>query len=308
MSNNGPMSKLVQSGALLVLLGVPLDLAGKLRAAEEPAAEAAAMLVEPQELHARLSEPRLRILDVRPAEKYDAGHVPGAVRVDVAAWYAQSHLPDGLHDTAFWAEAVGQLGSTAQSRVVVYGDPLPNAARVWWLLRYVGLEDVALVNGGLKAWSQVGLPTATEAPSVAPSTFKPHFQAERLGQIDDLLSPTGSADSRPIILDARSPGEYTGDVKRGPRGGHIPGAVNLEWIRLIAPDGRFKPRDELLALLQSCGADPDSVVIAHCQSGGRASVEVFALELAGYRNVKNYYLGWKEWGAAEEAPVETPQP
>ena len=302
-------SAMVYVAVSLSLIVALSGLDGKpLSAAEAPAGDTLAMLVEPQTLKAWLDDSSLpiRVLDVRPSGKYAAGHIPGAVWVDVGPWTAKSHSPGGFHDTDYWADAVGRLGITTETRVVIYGDPLPSAARVWWALRYVGLRDVALLNGGLKAWTRAGLPTKIDLPNIAPVSFRPRFQADRLIELDDLVQTVAADDPQVVILDARSAGEYTGKVARGPRGGHIPGAVHLDWAELVAPDGRLKPRDQLRALFQSRGADPDAVVITHCQSGGRASVETFALELAGYTRVKHYYCGWKEWGAAAKAPVEKP--
>ena len=309
MQNHLRQSALVHVAISLTLIVALSGLDGKpLPAAEAPAGDTLAMLVEPQTLYAWLDDSSLpiRVLDVRPSEKYASGHIPGAVRVDVAPWVAKSHSPGGFHDTDYWAKAVGRLGITAETRVVVYSDSLTSAARVWWALRYVGLRDVALLDGGLKAWTSADLPTETDVPKIAPVSFRPHFQADRLSELDDLVQTVAAADSQVVILDARSADEYTGKVARGPRGGHIPGAIHLDWTELVAPDGRLKPRDQLRALFQSRGADPDAVVITHCQSGGRASVETFALELAGYTRVKHYYCGWKEWGAAAKAPVEIP--
>lgn len=216
------------------------------------------MLIEPTELAAQL--PRYTPLDVRDAEAYAAGHIPGARRVDVRAWQQLHAAPGGLQDADAWSEKVGKLGISHDSDVVVYGGSLSNTARIWWTLKYLGLKNVAILDGGWEAWREAeDRPVSTTPPEVAAVAFEPKFQSDRLMEIDELKQSLGSDDL--IVVDARSDDEFTGRDVRGERGGHIPGSAHLEWKELIDERGRFKSRDELRALFRERGILPEQEAV-----------------------------------------------
>lgn len=219
------------------------------------------MLVEPAWLQKNLGDPNLRIVDGRSKDKYAEGHVPGAVRVDVGEWKALALKEGGLHDTKAWSKKVGRLGVNRETQVVVYGGPVPNTARIWWLLKYVGLEDVSILNGGWDWWTKQDSPTETRSPKIAASTFEPEFQADRLEEIDTLKKSLKAEKVK--VVDTRSTGEFTGKVVRGERGGHIPGATHLEWKELLADDGRFKTKKQLKELFRKRGILPDETAVCY---------------------------------------------
>ena len=228
---------------------------------EEPTDTAAAMLIEPALLAGQLDDPDLRILDTRSAEDYTAGHIPGAVRVDVAAWKDQAFANRGFHDTGAWTTLVGRLGIGSDSQVVVYGDQPTDTSRIWWTLKYVGVDRAAILNGGWSFWNAEHRPIYQDVPDVAPVKFTPRLQADRLMEINELKRSIGSADI--TVVDTRSDDEYTGQVARGPRGGHIPGATHLEWSQLLAEDGRFKSKDQLRRLFQEHGIEPEKLACTY---------------------------------------------
>lgn len=262
------------------------------------------MLITPDALQQRLGDENLRILDVRPEDEYRAGHLPGAARVELDRWKAFAKAEGALRDRAGWAERVGQLGIGPDTDVVVYGGKLNEAARVWWLLEYLGHDRVRLLDGDWSGWTEAERPTDTDAPEIEPAEFKPRFQPERLAEIEDVKAWLG--DRGVSIVDARTADEYTGRAVRegNPRGGHLPGAIHLNWEDLKRDDGRFKRPEALRAMFEALGLERDETVVTHCNTGGRGAAEAFALELAGYRNVKNYYCAFQQWSADEEAPVE----
>jgi thiosulfate/3-mercaptopyruvate sulfurtransferase len=245
----------------------------------------------------------VRILDVRPKSKYAQGHVPGAVHVDPEAWakaFAASQDPNE------WARTIGKLGVTQETPVVLYDDvKTKNAARAWWILRYFGVKDARLLDGGWAAWKAAGLPVSTESTVVdaIKSPFAPP-STRRLATKDRILNIL-EADQKPQIIDARSEGEYCGTTKLAKRGGAIPGSVNLEWSDLLDPKTqKFKSAAELSRLFKDAGIDVNRPAITYCQSGGRAAVMAFTLELMGARDVANYYRSWSEWGNADDTPVQ----
>jgi thiosulfate/3-mercaptopyruvate sulfurtransferase len=270
--------------------------------AEVPtAAEPLAMLVSVELLQEQLDNSSVRILDVRSQAEYDAGHILFAVLIDANAWTSLT-LKDGgagLHDQTAWSTAVGEIGVDGATQVVVYSSSPTSAARIWWILKYVGVEKVGILDGGWNAWKASDAETSMETPDLEPLEFEARFQDDRLSLIGDLEESHSSDDI--VVVDARSADEYLGE---GISRGRIPGAVLLEWKDLLTEAGRYKPKDELIKLFELHRITPEKTVITHCQTGGRASVNVFALELAGYGKVKNYYCGWGEWSQDEAAPRE----
>jgi thiosulfate/3-mercaptopyruvate sulfurtransferase len=276
-------------------------------AAEKEAAATPAgakkMLVSPAELQAWLKDADTRVVDVRPQAAYESGHIPGAVRVDGAAWEEKSSTADGLRDRGFWATAIGGRGLGRDTRVVLYGANVVATARVWWLLKYCGLRDVALLDGGWEAWRQAGGAIATDLSEPKAVSFVPEFQVDRLAERP--LVQAGLKNAHQRLWDARSTGEYTGQQVIGSRPGRIPGAVHLDWQNLLDETGRFRPARDLERLLADKGITREAPVVTYCYSGGRASVAAFVAELLGYPKVKNYYGSWREWSACTDLPAQT---
>ena len=268
-------------------------------------AEPLGMLVSVELLQQHLGDYSLQILDIRSQAEFDASHIPGAVQVDVNVWKALT-LKDGgagLHDQAAWSKVVGEIGIDDETQVVVYSSSPTSAARIWWILKYVGVEYVGILDGGWNAWKAAETEMSYEIGGFQPVEFEAKFQDDRLSLIGDLKEFHSAADL--IVVDARSVAEFEGE---GNGRGRIPGAVRLEWKDLLTEEDRYKPKDELIKLFEQHGITPEKTAITHCQTGGRASVNVFAMELAGYGKVKNYYCGWGEWSQDEDAPREQGAP
>jgi len=261
------------------------------------------MLVSFDNLQHRLGEPDLRLLDVRPRGEYDKGHIPRARWVDVKAVEALAARPGALTDRAQWESWIEPLGIGPNTLVLVYDARRQlDAARLWWLLRYLGVERAGLIDGGFPLWDKEGRPVTTEVSKVAPQALRVRFRAERLATRADVLDAVKGGRVR--VVDARSEAEHTGAEKRAKRGGRVPAACHLEWAQLVDKDGRFLDETALRAKAAKAGIKPGDSVITHCQSGGRASVDAFVFERLGLAT-RNYYLGWSDWGNAEHTPVET---
>lgn len=289
---------------LLALSAIVLcSLISTLTAAEDNYARPK-LLVEASELAKPKVAEQFIVLDARKKEGYDQNHVAGARSVDHDTW--KSAFGDGS-DVEGWSKRIGNLGIAANSTVVVYDDASnKDAARIWWLLRYWGVKDVRLLNGGWKAWSTAGFPTETkELPPTKAVEFTAMPQTKRLATKDQILASL-AADGLQIV-DSRSKDEFCGiDRLKNKRGGTIPGAKHLEWSDLIdAATGRFKSASELRRLIDESGIDLNKPTASHCQSGGRASVMAFGLELMGAKDSRNYYPGWSEWGNSDDVPIVT---
>ncbi len=280
------------------------------RSGHGPAAGAAEyahpeLLLEPAELANLEVAEQFVILDARPQEQYDQAHVPGARRVDHDAW--KKAFGEG-QDIEGWSQRIGELGIGPDSKVVVYDDKgMKDAARIWWILRYWGIENARLLNGGWRGWQSAELPTTTATPPPSRVEFKATPRPDRLAtkqQILDLLP-----EDKLQIVDARSEDEFCGiDTRRNKKGGAIPGARHLEWSDLIDQETqRFRDPVQLRRLFDQAGIDLTRPTASHCNGGGRAAVMAFGLELMGAQEVRNYYRGWSEWGNAEDTPVVRPE-
>ncbi len=244
------------------------------------------------------------VIDVRGKPNYDEGHIPGAVWIDASAW-SKGFTPKP--DADAWAKRIGELGIDADTRVVVQGgEDVRDAARVWWILRYWGVKDVRLLNGGFAAWKAAGGKVSTDDVKPEAKTVKLRAEPERLATKEQLLQALkGDA---PLLLDARSRAEYCGEMNTAKRNGSIPGAVQLEWTETLDPKTKkFKSPEELGKLFKERQVDLDKPAVTYCQSGGRAAVLAFALELMGGKRVSNYYQSWAEWGNADDTPVAKPE-
>jgi len=248
------------------------------------------------------------VIDLRPAEQWAAGHVPGAVHLDLFGVSLVDTDPAPLRAFLWILEhLLASRGVTASREVVVYDERSGNrAARAFWALEYFGHEHTRLLDGGFVAWLAGGHPVSADPTAPTASTWTGTRVDERIAGWRDVHDRLDRQDA--VILDTRSDDEYLGTVARAARAGCIPGAVHLEWTDNLGPDGAFKPADALRALYERAGVTPDKEVIAYCQGGYRAAHGYLALRLLGYTRVRNYVGSWKEWGDRLELPVQTPNP
>jgi thiosulfate/3-mercaptopyruvate sulfurtransferase len=188
---------------------------------------------------------------------------------------------------------------------VIYDDASnKDAARVWWILKYWGLNDVKLLHGMWTGWKAAKLPISMEVVKVKPTVFPLAVQSNRLATKKDVMESLAAKSAG--IVDARTEAEYTGKNKLTNKyGGCMPGAKNLDWEQLIdTKTKRFKSPAELSELFAKARIDLTQPQIAHCQGGGRSSVMDFAMELMGAKNVSNYHASWGEWGNSDDVPIE----
>ncbi|WP_370415276.1 sulfurtransferase [Streptomyces fradiae] len=234
--------------------------------------------------------------------EYEAGHIPGAVYVDLDAELAGPPGAGGRHplpDLAAFGATMRRAGVSAGTPVVVYDGGLGwGAARAWWLLRWAGHPNVRVLDGGIAAWTGE---LSKDVPAPAPGDFEPRPGGLRLLDADGAASLARSG----LLLDARAAERYRGDVEPIDRiGGHIPGAVSAPTMENVDGTGRFRSAEALRARFAGLGADSAGEIGVYCGSGVSAAQEVLALELAGFEAAL-YAGSWSEWSGDPARPVAT---
>lgn len=270
------------------------------------------LLVEPAELadHIRrvgAERDPLTLIDLRPAEQYATGHLPGALHLDLFG-VSLIDTNDAPLQAFLWiiAHLLVSRGVSQDRPVVVYDDRSGmRAARALWFLEFFDHPDARLLDGGYTAWKRERFPTTTESSVPKKGNWEVGQVHQRLATWRDVSERLDRPDV--VLLDTRSDDEYHGSEIRAKRAGAVPGAVHIEWTRNLGPDGSYKPADELAAMYAEQGVTADREVIAYCQGGYRAAHSYLALRLLGYPKVRNYLGSWKEWGDREDLPIEQPR-
>lgn len=261
------------------------------------------LLVETDWLAAHLNDADLRVVDMRAADRYQEGHIPGALNLALAQVTINQPVQGMAAPPDKFSEVMGSLGISNDSRVVIYDDSALSAARLFWLLDYYGHKKVSLLNGGYPKWAAENREITRLAPKITPATFTAQSDPSKVATKQDVLDRLNKPGV--ALVDARTPKEYTGEDVRAARGGRIPGAVNINWTDTLVPQTAvFKSAAELRAMLTRAGVTPDKEAISYCQTGVRAAVDYFVLRLLGYPKVRNYDGSWVEWGNDQTTPVE----
>lgn len=274
------------------------------------------MLISASGLHSRIQKGDVTVFDCRFTltdpdaghAQYKAGHIPGAIYMDLDSDLSGPHKRGSgehpLPDTQVFAEKLGRAGVGNNRTVVVYDDGEGMATRAWWLIRYFGHDDVHVLNGGLSAWLAAGYELDTSDPEPEHATFTPHVRSNWIVDISD-VEQVISGKRQATLLDARAAERYRGEVEPlHPRAGHIPTAKNAPWQEGLdsakAWCGTAEQAERFRPLLEQ-----DSETISYCGSGVTACANIFALELAGIRNVKLYPGSWREWSSDPNRDIAT---
>jgi len=256
-------------------------------------------LITPAALADRLNDPNVLIIDCRfdlmqpdwGYQQYQTSHIPGAFYLDLNRDLSGPVTPQSgrhpLPDVSTFTATLNRMGLTATKQVIVYDQGrLPFAARLWWLLRYLGHTRIDLLAGGWDAYVQGGYPVSQECPTPCAGTFIPTIHDQYIASREEVMAARHNPDV--LLVDAREPRRYRGEWEPlDPVAGHIPGAVNLPWTELVPP----QPYQERWQALNT----PPRPVICYCGSGVTACVNLLTLEWAGYPPGRLYVGGWSEW-------------
>lgn len=288
---------------LAVLLGLTFALPVQAQGYARPE-----LLIETGELARILAQPNLRLIDAADPATYKRAHLPGAANIPYLDLSKIDERRGTGHPTSnFEAERIfGVAGIDAAMQVVVYdgGEGAP-ASGVWFVLDFFGHKQVRVLNGGFRKWLQEGRPVTQEVPAIAKKKFVPAPQLEKIVTrewVKRNLRGPGI-----VFADTRSFNEYIGREQPpgAARGGHLPGAIHIEWSNFSASAASFKSAAEIEAELKRRGITRETKVVTYCQGGlGRSTDVAFAMKLIGWDNVVEYPGSWEEWSADPRLPLE----
>lgn len=264
------------------------------------------LIVEAADLEKQLGAENLLVVDLCTPGVYEENHIPGAVHLDYSAIVRNQPPVMGLlPDECQLSQVLSAIGLTPETHVVAYdNEGGGKASRLLWTLQLTGHKYMSLLNGGLHAWLDEHRPLSDETPEIRPTNYPLSYDKSLIAERQYILAHLD--DEHVVVLDARSPGEYSGTDVRAQRGGHIPGAVNLEWTEAMdrARKLRLKPAADLRQMYQAIGVTPDKEIIAYCQTHHRSAFTFIVLQSLGYTRLKGYPGSWSDWGNDPETPIE----
>lgn len=274
---------------------------------EIPPSENAQILVDTRWLSARLDDKNIVVVDFRKNRRaYVKNHIPGAAHIERSAVLTRvDGVPYMMTPQDDLFPVLENAGIGSDKTVVVYDENNGLwSARLFWTLEYLGHNDVRVLNGGWSKWIYEDLPTNAEYADPEPGRFRPRARGELVVDMAWLLEHFD--DGELLVLDVRSPEEYTGTEIRALRSGHVPGASNEEWLNAVTPGpvNVLKSREELRELYGAFPLDEAEKIVTYCQWGVRAAHTYFTLRYLGYENIRVYDGSWIEWGNRFFTPVE----
>lgn len=273
-------------------------------------------LVSTDWLHENLNQPDLVVLDGswylpqqerNPKREYSDQHIPGAVFFDIDAISDKSSdLPHMLPSPIAFSSAMRKLGIGDGQRIVVYdGIGILSAPRVWWTLRAMGVNDVAVLDGGLPKWIAEDRPVDDHPVNRPDRHFTARLDHSFVSDLQDMLALTKQSNTQ--IVDARSPGRFSGkdpEPREGMRSGHIPGSGNVHYSSLLI-DGQLRDAVALRAAFENANIDLSRPITTSCGSGITAAILTLALTTLGHKKLSLYDGSWTEWGGREDTPIDT---
>jgi len=262
------------------------------------------LIVEPEEFESHLDDQNLLLIDLCLLQNYSIRHLPGAIHVSPAGLVSGIKPATGkLPDIQKLNSLFSSIGYDKNKQIVAYDDEGGGwAGRFIWTLDVIGHSMSSYINGGLLAWKAAKLPLASELPMITATDVDLQIDCTFIAEMKDVLAAIEDPDI--LIWDARSSEEYKGTRLFANRGGHIPGAINLDWLDTMDRHNNLKLMPQMQALLDSHGITHDKSIITHCQTHHRSGLTYLIGKMLGY-NIRAYHGSWSEWGNDPDTPIET---
>jgi thiosulfate/3-mercaptopyruvate sulfurtransferase len=261
-------------------------------------------LLSPAELRALQGNPNLRVIDIRDGKSYGANHIPGALSAPYGSWRGPASNPGELPDINKLTTQVQKLGLSPETHAVVVSSGADDtdfgaSARVYWTLKVLGLKQLSVLNGGMKAWAAAGLPQEAQVANVGPSAYVPKLDTSLIATKEDVRQQIAA--NKVNLIDARPAEFYSGDTRHAAAKvpGTLKGAVNFEHAQWFAPGtSQLLSGDAAKAVAAKVQLDDSKETVSFCNTGHWAATNWFALsEVAGKKNVKLYAGSMVEWSA-----------
>ena len=272
---------------------------------------AAQPLLSPQELQAKLADPQVRVIDIRDAKSFAAEHIPGAVNAPYGQWRGPADNPGELPALPKLTTLVQSLGLTPAVHAVVVSSganatDFGASARVYWTLKVLGLKELSVLNGGVKAWTGAKLPLNKEGVLAPTSNYEPQLDMSLIATTQEVAQRVKSGDA--VLIDARPEAFFKGET-RAPMAkvpGTLPGAVNLRHDKWFAPGSSvFVSENQARQIAASSPIDPAKQTVSFCNTGHWAATNWFAMsEVLGQKNVKLYPTSMTEWSRDPNLPMD----
>ncbi|MDC0598280.1 rhodanese-like domain-containing protein [Gammaproteobacteria bacterium] len=263
------------------------------------------LIIEPEELEAVIGQPGLTIIDLCQEQTYAQAHIQGSIHINPAELVCGIPPASGkLPSLEQLSSLFSRIGYDPDHHIVVYDDEGGGwAGRFIWTLDVIGHKNYSYLNGGILAWYKEAHPVDAEPVSVTPTAPVLTIHTDVIAEMETVLDSL--ADEHTKVWDARSAEEYAGTKLAAKRGGHIPGAINLDWLDTMdkTQNLRLLPLEVLKSKLSALGINPDDAIITHCQTHHRSGLTYLIAKALGHK-VKAYHGSWAEWGNHTDTPIE----
>jgi thiosulfate/3-mercaptopyruvate sulfurtransferase len=263
------------------------------------------LIIEPEELESLLDHQELMIIDLSHPQTYSQVHIPGAIHITPSELVCGIPPASGKLPTLEQLNVLfSKMGYSPNKHIIVYDDEGGGwAGRFIWTLDVIGHKNYSYLNGGILAWAKEGHPVNAESVNVTPIEQNLTINTNVIAEVETILDALD--DPTVKIWDARTAEEYTGTKLSSQRGGHIPGAVNLDWLNTMDKNRnlRLLPLPQLAEKLKTLGIEAEDEIITHCQTHHRSGLTYLIAKALGHK-VKGYHGSWSEWGNLPDTPIE----
>lgn len=264
----------------------------------------AADFISAKELAKIMNDENVVIISAQKSSAYSEFHITGSISLPPSILVDNEPVTYVLKSVAEMEQIIGEKGVSNTNKIIIYDEgSFKYSGRLYWVFKYLGVQDVSILDGGLEAWKAIRKPVTASATTLKATTFTANVQEQFLAQLDEVKKAASDPENFAIV-DARSDEEYNGTDETTLRQGHIPNAIHINYTDLVAENGEMKTAEELKELYTSKGVTPDKTVIIYCKTSVRAAIEFAALNaILGYENVKVYDGAFAEWSGEEGTEV-----
>lgn len=261
-------------------------------------------IISAKEVAKIMKDENVVIVSAQKPSAYSDFHITGSISLPPSDLVDNEPITYVLKNVAELEQIIGSKGISNTNMIIIYDEgSFKYSGRLYWIFKYLGAENVKIMDGGMEAWKAIRKPVTSSPTTLKATAFTANVNAQYLANLSEVKAAT--LDPNYVIIDARSEAEYNGtDEPADVRPGHIPNAINIDYTDLIADNGELKTAEQLTELYNAKGVTPDKTVIIYCKTSVRAAIEFAALNsILGYANVKVYDGAYAEWSSDAHTEV-----